>query len=278
MAPESGGAVATGIILWFMGPARQPLVKGVGPMGPQIVSKAVMLIWTNLGDAARATALPLLLLVLLPMFGVAIDENGESLRLPSPPLLLLLLAIGVALFAWGAVAWHRFVLLEERPGLVPRPDGRAVRGYVWAMLRVGLIGVVIALSVGGALLLLGTVVQSAVGGSGSWVIGLAGFGLGILLSYAVLRFSLVLPAAALGRPMSLGESWRATQEARDTVLVTALLLALLQFVLSLVGQALPLAGLPGVLLSLIAGWASLMVGLSVLTALYGVLVEGRPVD
>ena len=244
-------------------------------MGPQIVSKAVMLVWTNLGAAIRATAVPFALMAAVPYATLSgIDETG---RLPVGALLLTAILVGV-LFAWGAAAWHRYVLLQEEPFIVPVPGFPALIGYIWAGIRVGLIAVAVGLAIGIPAGVLMAGLGAALGPGAVWLFALIGFGVSVLVSYAVLRFSLVLPAAALGRPISLSESWTATSRARDAVLVTALLGGLLQFVLQSVGGALSLAGVAGLVLSLLLTWASAMIGLSILTALYGVLVEGRPVD
>ena len=253
-------------------------------MGPQIVSKAVMLVWTNLGAAIRATAVPFALLAAVPglllQAGLGEPPNPRTLEVPEISFAPILLALVIAplLFAWAAAAWHRYILLQEEPFILPAPGLAPLLGYVWAFARVGLIAAVVGLAVAipaGALM---AGLGAALGPGTAWLVGLIGFGVWVVLSYGVLRFSLVLPAAAVGRGMSLGGSWAATGRARDAVLVTALLSGLLQFVLQSVGGALALAGLPGLALSLVLTWASAMIGLSILTALYGVLVEGRSVD
>ena len=243
-------------------------------MGPQIVSKAVLLVWTNLGAAVRATALPFALIAALPFLLLTGSGDGVGRSFASMGMILVLSAI---LFAWAATSWHRYVLLHEEPSIVPMPGAPAIIGYLWAGIRVGMVAVVLMLVVALVFSIIGSTLV-AVFGEGLWLLALAGFGISVLVSYVLLRLSLILPAAALGRAMSLGESWSATSRARDAVLVTALLVSLLQFLLQMVGTALPRAGVPGLLLSLTVTWASAMIGLSVLTALYGVLVEGRSVD
>ena len=59
--------------------------------------------------------------------------------------------------------------------------------------------------------------------------------------------------------------------------VTAILLAVLQFVLTLTQNALGTLGMAGALLAGAVFWVSALIGVSALTALYGHLVEGRPV-
>ena len=244
-------------------------------MGPQIVSKAVMLVWTNLGAAIRATAVPFALMAAVPRLFLRDDSTGQgALQAGLVPVAVL----SILLFAWGAVAWHRHVLLEEAPALLSRPPRDAFFEYLWASMRTFAFAfVLLILSVSTVGLVAGALATAA-GNGGEAAFVVFAFGVAILITYALLRVSLVLPAAALDRRMSLRQSWRITRSARNAVLVVALLAALVQAALEFVGAA--SAGVPllGFVLSLLLTWASAMIGLSILTALYGVLVEGRPVD
>jgi hypothetical protein len=98
-------------------------------------------------------------------------------------------------------------------------------------------------------------------------------GLALYVSYMWLRFGIVLPATAVGRPMGFGEAWRATSPYGNAILGSAVILVLINIGISLVGAILP-APL-AVLLTVAANWVILMVGISILTTLYGVIVERR---
>jgi len=89
-----------------------------------------------------------------------------------------------------------------------------------------------------------------------------------------LRWSLVLPGTAVGKPTGVGESWRQTAPLSGTIVGTSVLLMAINLLVGFV--ALPFGASPiGTLLSLAGNWFTLMVGLSVLTTLYGHIVEGR---
>ena len=244
-------------------------------MGPQIVSKAVTLVWTNLGAAIRATAVPFGLMAAMPVLFLQGPVPGEA---PLQPGHVLVAVLSFLLFAWGSSAWHRYVLLEELPAPLPRPGGAAFIEYLWASIRTGAFTLaIIVLAILAISLLAGAFgsLSGAVGGGGVFPLVFGGV---VLIAYVGLRVSLVLPAAALGRRMSLRQSWQATRPAWNAVLVAGLLVAGLQAVLAFVAEA--LAGVPllGLVVVVVLNWVSVMIGLSILTALYGVLVEGRTVD
>ena len=240
-------------------------------MGPQIVSKAVTLVWVNLGAAIRATAVPFGLMAAVPVLFLQGPVSGEATLQPEHVLVAIL---SFLLFAWGSSAWHRYVLLEELPAPLPRPGGAAFVEYLWASIRTGAFTL--------AVIVVAILVISLLAGAFGPLLG-AGvypltFGGVVLIAYVGLRVSLVLPAAALGRRMPLRQSWQATRPAWNAVLVAGLLVAGLQAVLAFIAEA--LAGVPllGLVVVVVLNWVSVMIGLSILTALYGVLVEGRAVD
>ncbi|EAR53063.1 membrane protein, putative [Oceanicola granulosus HTCC2516] len=261
-------------------------------MSVQIVRHAVLMVLNNFQDAIKASVAPILI-------GVAVVVGlsmalGTDLRLllaaastpggadtfdetallnPGSALLILLVMLPLALFilGWVAVTWHRFILLEEYPDPVPAVSGRPIWPYVGKSvgLAVVLMLVFIPLS-----LVVGLVATPLVMLNEFFGAALAGILLGVVFSYFWLRWALILPAAAIGRPMSMGESWRITKPLSSDIVGVSLLLALLNFALSLV--ALPFGGgVVGTVLALVVDWFTMMVGLSVLTTLFGHLVEKR---
>ena len=257
-------------------------------MGPQLVVKSLALIWRNLGSALRATAVPLgigfaVAAALAGITGASLLDvparGGDpfSGEVSAAQVGLLLGATVSAAFGllWAAVAWHRFVLLEEVPGIVPALRGDRIGSYLWAWVR--LIGPI--LLVGLVVAVIGAAIGAVAAALGSPALALLlFFGLNVLAVYGTLRFSLVLPAAAVGRSMGVFESWARTKEARDAILIAAALLAVLNGVIGAAGGALGLAGWPGTVLSLGVSWFGFVLGLSILTAIYGHVVEGRPLE
>lgn len=181
------------------------------------------------------------------------------------------------------LAWHRRLLLGEATGLLTvarRPE--ALRYFGWVVLL--LLGTQVALL--GLLRLtrwtLGPWLAPLIDAVGYY----PGVILFMMLPWAVvlwllLRIGLVLPGAALGRPLSPRQSWAATASAARPLLGPALLGALapalvwaVPWFAILVGLG-PRALVVPLVLSAIALWLVLMLGLSLLAALYDSLVERR---
>lgn len=179
-------------------------------------------------------------------------------------LVYLLVAIGIA------IAWHRFVLHGTQPGQGLLRDA-PISGYFGRSLLIGLIVVVpVSIVLGG---LLGIAGQT--GGVAVLILQLA-FNVVVLTLTA--RFSLILPALAIGERMTLGESWRRTQPVWSDIMVTMAVFVLIQNG----GVILILLGVTSfVLLHIVSAalaWLTTILGLSILTTLYGHLVENRPLN
>jgi hypothetical protein len=95
------------------------------------------------------------------------------------------------------------------------------------------------------------------------------------------RFAPLLPASAVGQPLTFGAAWEATKGATSAIVVLAIVSAVASFVIDLPALVLGLAGPPGHILGLIwmlgTGWVKMLVGVSILTTLYGHYVEGRAI-
>ncbi|QQA42834.1 hypothetical protein [Pelagovum pacificum] len=260
-------------------------------MSVHIVRHAIMMVLRNIVDALKVSAVPvalglILAVVLITVLGLDLetvqmmsdpvamsDPEAIAVEDAGPMLILLLVLIPTVLFVfgWVAVAWHRFVLLEEYPGAVPTTPFPAVRTYVGRSL---LIGVLILLVMVPSMFVLSLVLTPLM--MVNQLLGISVFTilLSLVTSYVSLRWALVLPAAAIGDSMKLSESWSRTAKLSNQILGVALLLALLNFVLGLL--AVPFGALGGQVIGIAITWFVGMVGLSVLTTLYGHLVENRP--
>lgn len=249
--------------------------------GWRIFVHSVRLIVNNLGDALRVSGLLYLVQVASQIYAYT--------RLPARPVGapglpaeefttsgeagifgLLFLATVVASL-WIAVGWHRFVLEEEYPrGWVPRWHGGAMLSYLWRSILVFL-AVAVLMLVAGLIVAMAALISPAL---------IAIFGLGIvgLGSYLFFRLGVTLPATAVGHKLSLRESWNATRD-RDGAIVV---LAFITIAATALIQLPNFAGEPRSLLTLVytlvTGWVATMVGISVLTTLYGHYVQGRPID
>ena len=129
------------------------------------------------------------------------------------PVLVMVLA-GIVAVPAVFVGWHRGIQNGERPSQPIRIDGP-----VWAYIGYSiLIGIALVLSLGLVLLMV-TVVAGITTGLGDGpmsierLVALRPFLPLVIIPYYLLlsRFSLVLPAVAVGRPMSLSQSFRMTR-------------------------------------------------------------------
>ena len=194
------------------------------------------------------------------------DPSGTATPSPTASLLQLLLAIAGL---WVAVAWHRFILLEEYPaGAVPAFHGGRMLAYFWRALLMGL-----TIGLGAVLLIIGV-----------WLVlfwapilaALVTIVIGIGTSWAFYRLSPVLPGVAVEKPLTMGQAWEATKPLSGAILATMFLFVVsivaLIFVGALIAGLIPFLG--GLLL-LGVNWLYIMLGISILTTIYGISIENR---
>src|SRR5690606_37356363 len=109
-------------------------------MGVKIFVHAVRLVFNNLGDAVRISAV--LYLVPVVLAGLMLGDADPASPSPTWPVGLLLAIAAIAGAFWVAVAWHRFILLDERTaGLLPAFNGSRVLSYFGYSLLLALIGI-----------------------------------------------------------------------------------------------------------------------------------------
>lgn len=247
-------------------------------MGWDIVRHSFSMLFRNIGNALRISIGPILLALVASVAIVGIlqispariawELSTNSISGNTGLAILLLLLLYIFVSAWIAVAWHRFILLEDYPGLLPAVSGRPIMPYIGKTL---LLGLVMMLALIPALLVIGLL--SAVFDPTSGLFSIIGIGLMLYFSYMWLRFGLVLPATAVGRPMGVTEAWRATAPHANAILGTGALLIVINAGASVVSAVMPQT--VALVLDLVVSWITLMIGTSVLTTLYGVIVERR---
>ncbi len=200
-------------------------------------------------------------------------QSGMMMSVPDGywPSWGLTIAVSTLTSLWIAVGWHRFVLMQENPtAVLPQFHGNQIVAYLIKSLllglRVGVIAVIVMMIAGFAL---------------GAILGNAGALLGVLIVvafsvYLLYRWGLVLPAAALGNTMSFKESWDSTALASgaiwqlSVVALGATFLVMLPQIMSS-----DLTSLINQIYTYVLNWIIMMVGVSVLTTLYGVYHEGR---
>jgi len=174
---------------------------------------------------------------------------------------------------WVAVAWHRYVLLEETPsGVLPPFNGSRMLSYLGHGI---LLGLVLAVPI----LLVSFLAGMAMGiGSTGLVIAAVIFGvLGVAAVFIIsARLYVILPAAAIGRSMKMSAAWEATKGYTGAIIAAYVLFLLLAIGFGLIiGFASGALGLVGALLLMVVNVVLTMIGASFLTTIYGVTVEGR---
>ncbi|WP_299906539.1 hypothetical protein [uncultured Paracoccus sp.] len=235
-----------------------------------ILNHSIWQVFGNFGAAFRISALPVLLqwlLLLLVLPRLASSMLGEAGQ--NPLGMVVFAIISVAAFLLIAVNWHRFILMNETPRLIPRLHRKAALAYLLRVVQIILVLLVVLIPAGLAMAL--------VSQTGSVVlIVLLSMAASIAFAAIVTRLSISLPAAAIDQPMSLSAGWKVLAGRNDVVIVLAVVTGIAQFVLSWLVGALSLSFATGVVLQIVSGWVVMMVGLSILTTLYGHYVEGRP--
>ncbi len=253
-------------------------------MGHSIFLHSIRLLFSNFAVALRISV-PLMIVVVVGTIGgaVLLASSGVSVAPRGVPAAIFYLFPGPAIVyfvavlvagLWVVVAWHRFVLLDEAPGpLLPTWRGDRILAYFIKSLLITALVFLAGVVMGIVVVAIGAVAH------GSWPIllplSLALYAVVVLISY---RVSPMLPAVAIGEQMTFGDAWRATKGASDEILILAVESVIASAVISLPIYVLP-ANLVGSLLSMVwsAGvtWLTTMVGVSILTTLYGHFVQGR---
>lgn len=246
--------------------------------GVQILGHSLRQVTNNLPDALRISgALYLVQGVVAALFGGAMMSGGMGMGGGGFGVgFILVLAITLFTAMWIAVAWHRYVLLAENPK-TPLPPLMTDRmtAYFLRSLVIGIVLIVV-----GAVL--GAVIGSAAMGlmmNGGAVIGFLLMALLVQLPLVFLGFRLAttLPGAALGKEHSFMAGWNATQADWKSILQLAAIVALGLWVINMIGLfVFGGFGIAATLWQFVTGWFVMMIGLSVLTTLYGHYIEGRP--
>lgn len=241
----------------------------------KIVRHAVLMVLQNLLDIFRIVG-PMLASIVLAavlVLGAGFLGNGGITTPPSAALIIILTLTVLGATLWSYVAWHRFILLEERPKAfwMPVPVSNVFH-YFGYLLLICLIGLMLGLPF--------LIIFAGVGGAQAIpVLGYVAFALGYLVVVTVItRLSILMPAIAIGQPIGIGKLWLETAGSFTTILQCVLLYGLLSIAVSAIFAglgSLPVIGLVFTILGVVANLLVGFVGLSLLTTLYGYYVENR---
>ena len=238
---------------------------------------SVRQVYGNLGAALRITAVLYVvqwvtILGLGAAFGskmsVAGTDEAAMLGVAQALFAPAIISVVVLLVAdiWIGVAWHRFVLTGERStSFIPPFQGRRMLGYFGALL-------LLILVLGLALAALTLVLPLFTGPA--HVIAL--MAVQVVVGAVAMRLSTVLPGIALEPGHPLTQGWTATRGHMGDFLLLSLICGALVTAVQTLGAAL-LSGVPLIYLAFIFlfQWAVTLVGISVVTTLYGHYIEKR---
>ena len=248
-------------------------------MGARLVIHSFQLLIRNFADALKVSVFPIVVGVLLGIAAFSVSGiTPEVIMMASvtgslPPggllALLFVLIMMLFVFSWIAVGWHRFVLLEEYPGYVPAVTGRPIWPYVLRTMGLALLLLLVMAVLSGVLGMVLPVVQGA-------ALHLVSGLLAIVMTYIWLRVALVLPAIAVEQPMRLREAWSASEVLSGPIFGASAILVALNFVVGLAQTYYLPSGFLGQVIGISVTWVTLMVGTSILTTLYGHIVQNRP--
>ncbi len=240
---------------------------------------ALRMVFSDLGASLRVTG-PLYILAYILISAPFVVFMGSAdfasvIGDPTNPpdasggfaLSLLIGVVGyIILSTWLAIAWHRYVLLGETG--VSYPKGK-VSSYFWRGLGYAIAAFLPTIVIFGMLV-------TAIGPSFT-VAAMMEACVTIVGLYLLFRISMGLPGLCVDRSIDLQQSWRATAPVSGAILGMVVLIAVASTVVTLVLTALLSSGglAVGLVINLVVGWVQLVVGLSMLTTIYGVAIEGR---
>lgn len=245
-------------------------------MALRLFMHSVNLVFTQLNGALRISGVLYLATLALSILGYflfvqsAMTEPG----MPLPSLIIVL--VTSVIYMWIAVAWHRFVLLDEMPqGMLPPFYNDRILAYLGRSLLICLVVLAIAVVVSFVSAAIATM-------SGAPYVAMSLTTLAVIFIALVVSYRLapMFPGAAVNRSIGLREAWAATAPANNTIVALALISAVASFLVDipayLVGN-IPALAIFGLFWSAVTSWFKLLIGVSILTTIYGVYVEKRTI-
>lgn len=245
----------------------------------------------NFSTVLRLAAVPWLFVILYQVVALGGFETGASdLLLPGVegsddpkitglfniPLFIFHFIVSLLVSLWIIVGWHRFILLQEEPAnFFPRWSGDRLLAYAGRVVILALVVLALVLPMGLVFGLITTLSQSA-------FLAIPLFtAMALVASVVSLRVSLILPAAAIGKNLTLRQSWDATSEVSPAIFWLAIIMfgcaVAVGLIQSLIQLAVGTALIGLVIIGVAQGLLSLL-NVSILTTLYGYLIEGRDLN
>lgn len=251
-------------------------------MGVDIFVHSVRLVLGDWRNALKITGL-LYLIYAVPTLLLGLlfppptqPEQVAAAVLSAAPAGLLTVILAIVAFVWIAVAWHRYILLDEVPaGRFPEFNSQRMISYATYSVGIGFLGFLVSLVLAAVI---GIVAVPLLGVVGGVITGLVGLAAALIVFY---RLAPLLPAAAIGKPLTIGQAWEVTNGANVPIIILAIVSAIAALAIDIPAFVFAMAGPVGGFLTLLwtlcTGWVKMLVGVSILTTLYGHYVEGRSI-
>lgn len=241
--------------------------------GWQIFEHSVRMVLRNLPQALQIGLVPSVIMAVIAtvIFGsgamVAESSTGELPTVTLGLSTIVAAIIWLVITMWIYVSWHRYILLEEYPtGWIPPFRMDRISSYFFKGFGIFLVMLACILVLG---------LSAAVLGPVSAVVVIPGT---LAVAIAAYRWFPVLPAAAVGKPLSMTEAWEATRGSTGAIIVMVLLLAVMQLLLSLiVGIIVAIIPVVGIAVQTIFTLVLALINVSIMTTMYGHYIEGRPI-
>lgn len=247
----------------------------------QIAKKSLQLITNNFYDVLRICSVLYLLNVIVNMLATYaltgiwtvknVEFNVEEINSGASVLIIFVMMIfSTVVTLWVAVTWHRYVLLDEAPnGWIPRWNMSANLSYFYQIIKfvliLAVVGMVMAVLIG---------ISAGISGNASisfWAFLAIAW---VALAFIILKISLIFPSAAVETNMGVVDSWCETNPYNKTLF--ALTIAAVSFgFLSDTAINLFDENLFTSMIRFVLNTVSFFWSLSILTTLYGIVVEER---
>lgn len=249
--------------------------------GWKLLTHSIRMVFWDLKASLRISGLLYAAIMVAQYFvlksEIALATIGNTGVVPSIGLILLSVIVSLVASLWIAVAWHRYVLEDENNGaILPAFHSDKLLSYFGVSLLIGVIIIIPTLLLIAVVSLLLFPMIDVSGPNSLHLMSLILSLALIPVLYAFNRLSAALPAVAVGKDLSFKQAWAATGNFSGAIWHLSILEMVAYAGLTAVGGVVFPETLTSLMLqSLVFGWIGTMVGVSILTTIYGVAIEGR---
>lgn len=246
-----------------------------------ILLRAIKLLLGSPQKTVMATAPGLALLIVPPLIVpilmqlVQLVPSATAQTVASIGMLWAIMILRLAALALIAVGWHRYVLLDAPVGFAcALPQIRALARYLFAAFIIT--ALLLGLTLTTFMLRKATTDSLFVDGEPLHIDIIWDVAILTLSGWMLLRLGAGLPAAAIGTRVKLRDSWAATAPLSATLAKIAFVFVGFSYLLDLIViQSWSISGKAAYAFDLASAYVAVLISASLLTTLYGTLVQGR---